>query len=97
MTDHVGGWVAVWIGATSFVVALALLGERGDAFWCTIPCAGIVALATALSFARRERAFAQCALGLGLAAAALVVGWVVALVLVLGATLALIAILHHVL
>jgi hypothetical protein len=92
--QRVAAWIALAIGATSLVVALALYGGTA---WLTVPAAALAAIAAATSFARRERAYALCAVGVGLAGAAIVVTWVIAVVIVLGITLAAIAILHHVL
>lgn len=90
----VAGWITLAIGAISFVVALAVYGGIE---WLTISAAALAAIASAVSFARRERAYALCGVGLGLAGAAIVVTWFVAVVIVLGVMLVLTAILHHVL
>lgn len=57
----------------------------------------VTALAAGVSVARRERASALWLVGLGCAGASIVLGYLMMLVLVVAATLVLIAILHSVL
>ena len=83
--------IALAVGAASFVLALAIY----DPSWLFLIGAGLASGAAAISVARRERAYTLWAIGLGLAVAALVVTWLVAFILVLGITAALIFVLHH--
>jgi len=73
-----------------------------DQLWATpdprisVPAFALTAVAAIASIARRERAYPLWLLGLGLAAAALVLGWFLMLVVIVAATAALILILHSV-
>jgi hypothetical protein len=94
----VAGIVALALGAVAFAVVAA----TQDHFWATpdwrvsVPGFAATAAAAAVSLVRRERAHAWWLGGLGLAGAALVLGWFMMLAIVIGVTALLIAILHHV-
>ena len=98
LAKHVAAVGALAIGAVSFLVCLICqqsLGSMPD-LRISVPGLVLVLAASGWSLARRERAYPYWLLGLGLAAAALVLGWFMLLVIVLGAALAVIAILHAV-
>jgi hypothetical protein len=90
--------VALVLGLASFVV----VAVAQPALWATpdprlsVPGAALTALAATASIARRERAYPLWLAGLGLAVAALALGWFFLLAIVVGATAALIAVLHAV-
>lgn len=91
--------IALVLGLASFIV-VAVTQPR---LWATpdwqvsAPGAVLAAIAAAVSVARREPRGYPCFLaGLGLAAAALVLGWFLLFAIVIGATAVLILILHAV-
>ena len=93
------GLAAAGLGLAAFIV----VAVAQPTLWATpdwhLSLTGLAAtaLAAAISIARREHAASPLWLaGLGLAAAALVLGWFLVLAIVLGATLVLILILHAV-
>lgn len=93
------GTAAAVLGLAAFIivaVAQPTLWSTPD--WrLSVPGVAAAALAAAISIARREHAaYPLWLAGLGLAAAALVLGWFLLLAIVLGATLVLILILHAV-
>lgn len=86
------------LGALAFVLVAAMQ----DHLWATpdwrlsVPGLVATAAAAAASLARRERAYPWLLGGLGLALAACLLGWVLMLAIVLGATALLIILFHHV-
>jgi len=98
LASRPAGAIAAVLGLASFiVVAVAQPG-----LWATpdprlsVPGLAVTALAATASIARRERAYPLWLAGLGLACAALVLGWFLMLAIVIGATVVLIAVLHAV-
>lgn len=98
LAQRPAGVVAVVLGLASFVVCAV----AQTAAWATpdprlsVPGLAVTAIAAVASIARRERPAALWLVGLGLATAAVVLGWFLMLAIVLGATVALILILHAV-
>lgn len=93
------GALALGLGALSFVIAAVVHGELSSMpdLWLTVPGFAATAIASAASVARREpRAVFLWALGLGLAGAAIVLGWFLMLSIVVAATAIVILILHAV-
>ena len=91
--------VALALGVVSFLVAALAQGELSSMpdWRLTVPGLAATAVASAASIARREpRGYWLWALGLGLAGAALVLGWFLMLAIVIGATAIVILILHAV-
>ena len=90
--------VTLALGLIAFVVVAISQHELWSTPDWRISVPGFVATAAAASTAivRRERAYALWLLGLGLAGAALVLGWFVMLSIVIAATATLILILHTV-
>ena len=92
------GALAFGLGVHTFVV-VAVAQER---LWSTpdwrqsVPGFALTVAAAVASILRRERASMWWLLGLGLAGAALVLGWFLMLAIVIGATAVLIMILHSV-
>jgi hypothetical protein len=93
------GVLAAALGLASFVVVAVVQ----PALWATsdwrisVPGLALTAIAALASIARREHAaYPWWLAGLGLASAALVLGWFLMLVIVIGATGVLILILHAV-
>ncbi|CAN5906195.1 hypothetical protein BH11MYX3_BH11MYX3_10870 [soil metagenome] len=91
--------VAAVLGLLSFIIVAISQGE----LWSTpdwrisVPCFAATAIASLASIARKERgAYPLWTIGLGLAAAALVLGWFLMLAIVIGATAILMLILHAV-
>jgi hypothetical protein len=93
------GAIAAALGAIAFVVAAVAQPE----VWATpdhrltVPGLAATAIAALISLARRERAYPLWLVGLGLATAALALGWFLMLAIVIGATVVAIVILHTVL
>jgi len=98
LAQRPAGAIAVGLGLASFVV----VAVAQPALWATpdprlsVPGLAVTAVAAAVSLARRERAYPLWLAGLGLAGAAVVLGWFLMLAIVVGATVALILILHAV-
>ncbi len=91
--------IAAVLGLVSFVVVAISQRE----LWSTpdwrisVPCFTATALASLVSMVRKERdGYPLWTIGLGLAAAALVLGWFLMLAIVIGATAILMLILHAV-
>lgn len=95
---HAAGVAALVLGVLAFVV-VAVTQEQ---FWSTpdwrisVPGFALTAIAALASIARRERAYPLWLLGIGLAGAALVLGWFLMLAVIVGVTTILILILHSV-
>ncbi len=90
---------AAVLGALSFIIVAISQGE----LWSTpdwrvsVPCFAVTAIASLVSIARKERGgYPLWTVGLGLAAAALVLGWFLMLAIVIGATVVVLLILHAV-
>jgi hypothetical protein len=89
---------ALALGVISFIV----VSVSQQQFWSTpdwrisVPCFAVTAIASLVSLARREPGYWCWAIGVGLAAAALVLGWFMMLAIVIGATLLLMLILSTV-
>ncbi len=93
------GTIAAVLGLLTFiVVAIAQPELWSTPDWrLTVPGLAATAIAALVSIARREHeVYPLWLLGLGLAGAALVLGWFLMLAIVIGATVALILILHAV-
>jgi len=93
------GAAALALGVLSFLIAAVAHGELASLpdWRLTVPGFGATAIAAAASLARREpRAYWLWAIGLGLAGAAIVLGWFLMLSIVIAATAIAIAILHAV-
>lgn len=98
LAQRPAGAIAAGLGLASFVV----VAVAQPALWATpdprlsVPGLAVTAVAVVASVARRERGYPLWLAGLGLAGAALVLGWFLMLAIVLGATVVLILILHAV-
>jgi hypothetical protein len=93
------GAAALGLGVLSFLLAAVVHGELSSMppLWLTVPGLAATALAAAVSLARREpRGSWLWAIGLGLAGAAIVLGWFLMLAIAIGATAIVILILHAV-
>lgn len=99
LASHVAGVVALALGALAFVI----VAVTQEPMWSTpdprvsVPSFVVTAIAAFASISRRERAAPLWLAGLGLAGAALVLGWFLMLALIVAATAVLIVILHSVL
>ena len=86
------------LGALAFIVVFVSQGE----LWTTpdwrisVPAFAATAIASFVSLWRRERGHTLWLVGIGLAGAALVLGWFLMLAIVIGVTLVLMLILHTV-
>jgi hypothetical protein len=86
------------LGVLSFVV----VASTQQPFWSTpdwrisVPGFALTAIAALISLARRERGPSLWAIGVGMAGAALVLGWFMMLAIVIGVTLLLMVILSTV-
>ena len=95
---HAAGVAALVLGALAFVVVAA----TQEPLWSTpdprisVPAFVVTAAAAIVSIARRERAYPFWLGGLGLAGAALVLGWFLMFALIVAAAAVLILILHSV-
>ncbi len=98
LARHAFGVAALGLGILAFIV----VAVSQDALWATpdprisVPAFGVTMVAAVASLARRERAYSFVCAGLGLAGAALVLGWFLMLAIVVGVSAALILILHSV-
>jgi hypothetical protein len=89
--------VALALGVLSFLIVSVAHGELSSTPdpRLTVPGFAAAALAALASLARREpQGYWLWALGVGLAAAAIVLGWFLMLAIVIGATVIVILILH---
>lgn len=92
------GLVALVLGVIAFAVAAVV----NDPMWSTpdwritVPGFVLTGIAAAASIARKERAWGLWLVGIGLAGAALVLGWFLLLAIVIGATAVLMLILNSV-
>ena len=95
---HAAGLIALALGVIGFLVT-SLSQEK---FWTTpswkltVPFLVVTAAAAAVSIARKERALALPLLGVGLAAAAMVLGWFLIMGIVVGVTALIILVLSAV-
>ncbi len=96
LAEHGAAVATFALGALTFVI-VAMSQHR---FWeapdwrISVPGFAITAAASVVSIARRERAWALMLLGVGLAGAALVLGWFLMLAVVIGVTGLLILVFH---
>ena len=93
------GCAAAALGVLSFIIVAVSQGQ----LWATpdprisVPCFAVTAIASIASIARRERgAYPLWTIGLGLAAASLVLGWFLMLAIVIAVTVVVMLILHAV-
>ncbi len=99
-----GGWlasrpvalIACVFGLASFIAVAVGQGElwATPSWYLSVPGLALTVLATVASVARRERGHVLWLIGLGLAAAATVLGWFVLVAIVVIATAVLMVILH---
>jgi hypothetical protein len=105
--DEAGPWlatrkagaVALALGVLAFLIAAVVHGELSSMpdWRLTVPGFAATAIAATASIARREpQGYWLWAIGLGLAGAAIVLGWFLMLSIVIGATAIVILILHAV-
>jgi hypothetical protein len=98
LAKHAAGAAALTLGALVFIV----VAISQDRMWATpdwrisVPGFALTLAAAVVAMIRKEHSSTYWLLGLGLAGAALVLGWVLMLAIVLGATVVLIVILHSV-
>ena len=108
--DHLGAGQSSWlaqnpaglVAVASGILAFVIVAVSQPQLWATpdwrisVPAFGVTAAAATVAIARRERAYPLWLFGVGLAGAALVLGWFVMLAIVIAATAVAIAILHAV-
>lgn len=77
LLDHAAGLAALVIGALAFLVVTVSQRElwAQPDFRITVPFFVAALVAVVISFSRKEKSYALPLLGLGLAAATLVLGW----------------------
>ena len=98
LAKHAAGALALALGGLAFIVVAITQTQ----LWATpdyrisVPGFAITAVAALVAIARKEHSSTYWLLGLGLAAAALVLGWFLMLAVIIGATAVLILILHTV-
>lgn len=98
MRDHVAGVIALTIGTAGFITVTV----NQTTFWSqpdwriSIPFFVLTLVATVISLVRKEETYALPLLGLGLAAAALVLGWFFVTAAVVVATGLVILMMSHV-
>ncbi len=80
---HLGGAIAVVVGAASLIAAMFMqfggareLTEPPEP-WVTVPLLALAALGAGAAFARREPHRAVSIVGVGMAVAAVALGWVI--------------------
>ncbi len=92
------GIIALVLGIVAFATAAIV----NDPMWSTpdyrvtVPGFALTAAASIVSMTRRESAWGLWLVGVGLAAAALVLGWFMLLAIIIGATAVLMLIMHSV-
>ena len=98
VATRAAGAVTLALGALAFIV----VAISQDQMWSTpdwrisVPAFVVTALAALTAIIRKERSSTYWLVGLGLAGSALVLGWVLMLAIIIGATALLILILHSV-
>lgn len=98
LEQHAAGLAALVLGALGFLI----VSLRQEAFWATpdwrltVPCFAVTLIAATISFVRREGVPALPLLGVGLAAATLVLGWFLVTTAVVAVTAILILIMSAV-
>jgi len=98
LAKHAAGALALVLGMLAFTV----VAVTQDQLWATpdwrisVPAFAVTSIAALVAIARREHSSTYWLLGLGMAAAALVLGWFLMLAIIVGATAVLILILHSV-
>ena len=99
LVRNAASMTALVLGVVGVVVVVIL---SQDVFWATpdprltVPVVLAVATAATIALVRRERAYPAWLIGLGLALAAVVLGWFVMVAIVVAATAVLVVILHAV-
>jgi hypothetical protein len=95
---HAAGMAALVLGVISFIVVALVIADIEDIpdWRITVPFFAATVAAAVVSFARKEGTYAIPLLGVGLAAAAMVLGWFVALAIILAVTALVILIMSHV-
>jgi hypothetical protein len=97
LLDHAAGLAALVLGTVAFIVVTVSQRE----FWAqpnwrlTVPFFVVTLAVTAVSFVRKEKSYALPLLGLGLAAATLMLGWFFLVAAVVVATGLVILVLSH--
>ena len=96
LQQRLAGVVALLLGSLTFLVVAISQNPLFSAPdpRISIPGFTVTLIAAIFSWGRRERALPYSLAGLGLATAALVLGWFMMLVIVIGATAVLIALVH---
>lgn len=96
LARRLAGVAALALGVASFIVVAIVHGELSSTpdWQVSVPGFVAAAIAAGVSLVRRERAYWLWALGLGIAGAALVLGWFLMIAIVIGATAVVILILH---
>jgi len=94
---HAAGAIALALGAVGFLVVSLTTSPLWTApdWRLTVPFFVATTAAAVVSFVRRERAVALPLCGVGLAAAALVLGWFLITAIVVGVTAIVILLLAH--
>ena len=95
---HAGGVVTLALGVLTIIVVMVTQDQIWSApdWRVSVPGFVITLLAATVAITRREKSSAYWLIGLGCAGAGLVLGWFLMLAIVIGATCALILILHSV-
>ena len=94
---HAAGLAALVLGAAGFIIVTVRQRELwSQPDWrLTVPLFVATLVPTAVAFARKERSYALPLLGLGLAAAAMVMGWfLLTAAVVIGTGLVILALSH---
>jgi len=98
LIKHAAGVASLVLGALAFIV----VAISQDQMWAqpdwriSVPAFVLTAVAAIAAIVRKEHSSTYWLLGLGLAGAALVLGWVLMLAIIIGATALLILIFHSV-
>ena len=96
MRTHAAGLVALGLGLVAF--ALAAMTQHGvwsSPDWrVSVPGFVVTLAASVASLVRREKSWLLWPIGLGLAAAAIVLGWFLMIMVIVGATLIVMLIVH---
>jgi hypothetical protein len=96
LARHAAGAASLALGILAFIVVAVTQDALTPDPRISVPAFALTAVAAGVSLARRERAYPLWLAGLGLAGAALVLGWFLMVAIVVGVTAILILILHSV-
>jgi hypothetical protein len=98
LVAHLAGLIALVLGVVGFAIVSMTQKELWSSpdWRLTVPFLAVTVAAATVSFIRKERSWALPLLGIGFAAAAVVLGWFLVMAIVIAATAIVILVLHMV-